>query len=111
MRRSCDSSMYWWSSWASAFADARSCPKGFSTTTRACSVSPAPARPLTTLPNRNGGIPKITNTSQLDWSLIALHSLRRSLRAVEQMLADAYGVRDRGQGRVHGTDAGEEARV
>ena len=35
IRYSCDSSMYWWMSAASARADSRSCPKGFSTTTRA----------------------------------------------------------------------------
>ena len=35
----------------SARADARSWPNGFSTTTRACSVRPAPARPLITMPN------------------------------------------------------------
>ena len=34
----------------------RSWPNGFSTTTRAVFVSPASARPLTTRPNRNGGI-------------------------------------------------------
>ena len=41
MRKSCDSSMYWCSSSASARADARSCPNGFSTTTRAFVVSSA----------------------------------------------------------------------
>ena len=35
---------------------ARSCPNGFSTTTRACLVSPALASPFTTVANRNGGI-------------------------------------------------------
>ena len=40
----------------SARAEARSLPKGFSTTTRAPPVRPAPARPLITVPNRNGGI-------------------------------------------------------
>ena len=35
MRRSCDSSMYWWSSSASARADSPSWPNGFSTTIRA----------------------------------------------------------------------------
>ena len=39
MRSSCDSSMYWCSSSASARADARSWPNGFSTTTRAFVVS------------------------------------------------------------------------
>ena len=55
MRRSCDSSMYWCSSSASAFADAVSCPKGFSTTTLAFAVTPAFARPPTTVPKSDGG--------------------------------------------------------
>jgi hypothetical protein len=38
MRNSCDSSMYWCSSAASAIAEVRSWPNGFSTTTRACVV-------------------------------------------------------------------------
>ena len=37
-------------------AEARSWPNGFSTTTRALSVSPASESPWTTRPNRNGGI-------------------------------------------------------
>ncbi len=41
MRKSCDSSMYWCSSSASARADSRSWPNGFSTTTRAFFVRPA----------------------------------------------------------------------
>ena len=38
--------MYWCSSAASARADARSCPNGFSTTTRAFSVRPAVVKPF-----------------------------------------------------------------
>ena len=38
--------MYWCSSAASARADSRSCPNGFSTTTRAFFVSPASCEPL-----------------------------------------------------------------
>ena len=49
MRKSCDSSTDWWISSASAWADSRSCPNGFSTTTRAFFVSPASASPLTTI--------------------------------------------------------------
>ena len=56
MRNSCDSSTYWCSSAASAFAEARSWPNGFSMTTRPCSVSPASASPFTTVANRLGGI-------------------------------------------------------
>ena len=57
MRYSCDSSRYWWTSSLSARAEVTSWPNGFSTTTRAPPfVSPASASPLTTLPNRNGGI-------------------------------------------------------
>ena len=48
--------MYWCSSSARARAEARSWPNGFSTTIRAVVVRPASARPLTTVPNRNGGI-------------------------------------------------------
>ncbi len=56
MRKICDSSMYWCSSAASARAEARSLPNGFSTTTRAVVVSRASESPLTTVPNRKGGI-------------------------------------------------------
>ena len=56
MRYSCDSSTYWWSSAASARAEARSCPKGFSTTTLAPLVRPGLGEALTTVANRNGGI-------------------------------------------------------
>ena len=56
MRKSCGSSMYWWSSSASARADSPSWPNGFSTTIRAFFVTPASARPWTTRPKRNGGI-------------------------------------------------------
>ncbi len=40
----------------SARAEARSWPNGFSTTTRASSAQPACCSPLTTVPNRLGGI-------------------------------------------------------
>ena len=48
--------MWLWISALSACAEATSWPNGFSTTTRAFSVSPAAASPLTTVPNRKGGI-------------------------------------------------------
>ena len=46
MRKSCDSSMYWCSSAASARADSRSWPNGFSTTTRARLGQPGLGEPL-----------------------------------------------------------------
>ncbi len=55
MRSSCDSSRYWWMSAASAVADFVSWPNGFSTTTCAFFVSPAPASPLITIANSDGG--------------------------------------------------------
>ena len=51
--------MYWCSSAASSLADFPSCPKGFSTTTRAVLVSSASDSPFTTVPNRKGGISEI----------------------------------------------------
>ena len=56
MRYSWDSSRYWWISSASARAEARSCPNGFSTTTRADLVRPASVSPLMTMPKSEGGI-------------------------------------------------------
>ena len=56
MRRICSSSSTSHSSSFSFRAESRSWPKGFSSTTRAFSVSPAPARFLTTVPNSDGGI-------------------------------------------------------
>jgi hypothetical protein len=56
MRYSRGSSTYWCSSSASARAEARSCPNGFSTTTRPVRVRPASPRPLTTGPNSDGGV-------------------------------------------------------
>jgi hypothetical protein len=49
------SARYSWISSASSRADCRSWPNGFSTTTRAPLVRPAPASPAITRPNRNGG--------------------------------------------------------
>ena len=57
MRYSCDSARNRCSSADSARAEERSWPNGFSTTTRACSVSTfARARPSTTVANSDGGI-------------------------------------------------------
>ena len=56
IRYSLDSAMYWWISAASARAEARSWPNGFSTTTRPLLTRPAAASCWITGPNRNGGI-------------------------------------------------------
>ena len=56
IRYSWVSSRCWWTSSFSAAAEAASCPKGFSTTTRADSVTPARASPSMTIPNSDGGI-------------------------------------------------------
>ena len=57
MRYSWDSSMYLCSLLASALADLRSWPNGFSTTTRCpFETRSAAARPLTTVANSDGGI-------------------------------------------------------
>jgi|SRR5581483_2621390 len=55
-RKICSSRTDRWSSAASSLAEARSCPNGFSTTTRASLASPDSARPLTTRPKRDGGV-------------------------------------------------------
>ena len=56
MRMICHSSSSLRRSAFRARADARSWPNGFSTTTRARAVRPAPARPSTTRPKSDGGI-------------------------------------------------------
>ena len=56
MRKMADSGRKWCSVSLSSRAEARSLPKGFSTTTRACFRQLAWARPSTTVPKRLGGM-------------------------------------------------------